>query len=112
MCESVGNYTSLGLSLKIIIADCIGSGECLFNISGLKIFFIMMCKDACIKVGLQFEFYRELVVFRFAHLLAGPCHFFRYTHEVLDMMAYLMCNDVGHGKITGYIEPLLQFIIK
>ncbi len=101
MGESVGNHLALGAALDGVVTDRVGGNHRFLYVAAVKIALVVVCPDAGVIVGLQFQPDRVFVVIRTS--LHGM-DFLRRAHQGLDVVADFVGDHVGLGKIARRLE--------
>src|SRR6266480_1399112 len=68
--------------------------------------------NACLKIGLQLEPDRKLIVFRLTHSTARRLHTIAYTEQILHVMSNFVRDDVGLCEIASCTQALLELTEK
>src|SRR4029450_9911229 len=112
--EAVGDNGALCLFLQRVVADRLGGAHAFLDAAGLEDRALSIAgiggPDSGIAIGLQLTPPLDLVSLCGADTLLRLLGLVERAFEVLDMMADLMGNDVGHGEIAGCPEALGQLV--
>src|SRR4029450_10942772 len=112
--EAVGDNGALCLFLQRVVAYRLGGAHAFLDVAGLEDRALSIAgiggPDSGIAVGLQLNPHLYLVALCGADTLLRLLGLVERAFEVLDMMADLMGNDVGHGEIAGRPEALGQLV--
>src|SRR5215510_2703492 len=72
----------------------------------------MMRPKPCQKISLKLEPDGKAVGRTFARSGLHRTHFVRYSHQLLNVMAYFVCNHIGLSKVSRCTKPVLQLLIE
>ena len=100
-----------GATLEGIVAHGCGGIDGFGNVTGIEpaaCLLRMVGPDAGIAVGLQLQPDRQGVVAALVHASAGFFHLLQRAGEVLHVVAHLVGDDIGLGRVTGRAQLVLQ----
>ena len=95
-------------TLDHVVPDGCGGPKCFVDITyfNLSPLLRVICPDACIAVGLEFESDRKLIVLSLCLDLSHS------AEQILNVMSNLMRDHVGLGEIARSLEFILEFAEK
>ena len=99
--------------LQSVVTNRRGGAESLFKVSMLDqvpSLLGMIAPHAGIAIGLKLHTNRQGIAFGFRRLSLETVHFFRDAEQVLHMVADLVRNHIGLGKVPGGSKAMLHFI--
>ena len=103
MGERFRRSTSLSLFLQPVVADGLGQLKTFLQVAVLhrtKHLVVVVCPYAGIVVGQQLQADADLIATHLVGLTHGLMGLVERSQEVLHVVAYLVGNDVGVGKIA------------
>ena len=101
--ERVGNGVAAGFLLKVVVANLTGCFETLVDVAVFKTAenaVVVICPNAGVEVGLQFETYAEPIAFLFTHGSHLLVHAVEVAKQVLYVVSHLMGYYVSLGEIA------------
>jgi aminopeptidase N len=112
MCKAFWHDNTLSLTLEHIVTDRMCGSQPFFNIARLHPILILRRPNARVAVGLKLHRHLQAVTLHLARARLGVLHFVCCSGQVLNVMPYLMRNDIRLGKVTGRAKAVLQFVIE
>ena len=113
MGEAVGHHPALRFALKRVIADGLGGAHSFLEIAGLHYRLSLRVlgiggPNAGIAVGLKLDLHLDRIAFVLASAGLQLLRLAQCAQNVLDVMANLVCDDIGHGEVARRLEALRQ----
>ena len=115
MGEAVGHDAAMGFLLQRIVTNLGGSVHGGFNVAAFQCLARIvrfLCPQARKTIGLQLKAYAQGVVFFFTDAPAHDVHLVRDAQQVLHMVAYLVCHDIGLGELARRAQLVAQRLVK